>query len=54
LIAAFAGELRAPVPASAAARETVKAAVNQGWGEENASAMIKALELMAGAEVAGR
>ena len=34
----------APTPALAAVRETVKAAVNQGWGKENASALVKELE----------
>lgn len=51
LIARFAEQLRAPTPASAVIRETIKAAVNQGWGEENASALIKALEMQAGVEV---
>jgi 3-hydroxyisobutyrate dehydrogenase-like beta-hydroxyacid dehydrogenase len=51
LIAAFAEDLRSPMPTAAVTREMVKAAVNQGWGEENASAMIKALESMAGTEV---
>ena len=51
LISRFAQDLNAPIPAAAATRETIKAAVNQGWGEENASAMIKMLELMGGAEV---
>jgi 3-hydroxyisobutyrate dehydrogenase-like beta-hydroxyacid dehydrogenase len=51
LIARFAQDLNAPIPAAAAARETIKGAVNQGWGEENASAMIKMLELQGGAEV---
>ncbi len=45
LIARFAQDLNSPIPALAAIRETIKTAVNQGWGEENASAMIKALEL---------
>jgi 3-hydroxyisobutyrate dehydrogenase-like beta-hydroxyacid dehydrogenase len=45
LIAHFAQDLNSPTPAAAAIRETIKSAVNQGWGEENASAMIKALEL---------
>lgn len=44
LIAHFAEQLRAPTPASAVIRETIKAVVNQGWGEENASALIKALD----------
>jgi len=51
LIARFAEQLNVPIPASAAIRETVKAAVNHGWGEENASALIKALEMQAGVEV---
>jgi len=51
LIARFAQDLNSPIPAAAAARETIKGAVNQGWGEENASAMIKMLELAGGAEV---
>ena len=50
LIARFAQDLNSPIPAAAAARETIKGAVNQGWGEENASAMIKMLELLGGAE----
>ena len=51
LIARFAQDLNSPIPAAAAVRETIKGAVNQGWGEENASAMIKMLELLGGAEV---
>jgi 3-hydroxyisobutyrate dehydrogenase-like beta-hydroxyacid dehydrogenase len=50
LIARFAQDLNSPIPATAAARETIKGAVNQGWGEENASAMIKMLELLGAAE----
>lgn len=48
LIARLAQDFNAPTPAAAQVRETIKAAVNQGWGEENASALIKALELEAG------
>lgn len=51
LIDRFAQDLNTPIPAAAAARETIKAAVNQGWGEENASALIKALEQQANTEV---
>ncbi len=51
LIARFAQDLNSPMPAAALVRETIKAAVNQGWGEENASALIKALELEAGVTV---
>ncbi len=51
LIAAFAQELNVSTPAAAATREVIKAAVNYGWGEENASAMIKVIEQMAGVEV---
>jgi 3-hydroxyisobutyrate dehydrogenase-like beta-hydroxyacid dehydrogenase len=51
LIAGFAEELRSPAPAAAVIRETIKTALNQGWGEENASAMIKALELQGNTEI---
>jgi len=51
LIARLAEELQSPIPETAAVRETLKAAVNQGWGDENASALIKALELQAGTKV---
>jgi 3-hydroxyisobutyrate dehydrogenase-like beta-hydroxyacid dehydrogenase len=47
LIARFAEELRSPTPEAAVVRETLKAAVNQGWGDENASALIKVLEMQA-------
>lgn len=48
LISKFAQEMNTPIPALAEIREIIKCAVNQGWGEENASALIKALELQAG------
>jgi hypothetical protein len=51
LIDRFAQDLNSPIPAVAAIRETIKSAVNQGWGDENASAMIKALELQGNAQV---
>jgi 3-hydroxyisobutyrate dehydrogenase-like beta-hydroxyacid dehydrogenase len=51
LIARLAQDLNSPTPAAVAVRETIKAAVNQGWGEENASAFIKMLELEAGVAV---
>lgn len=51
LIARFAQDLNVPIPASAATREVIKAAVNKGWGEENASAFIKNLEEQAGVVV---
>jgi len=51
LIARFAQDLNVPVPASAATREVIKAAVNKGWGGENASAFIKQLEEQAGVVV---
>jgi 3-hydroxyisobutyrate dehydrogenase-like beta-hydroxyacid dehydrogenase len=44
LIDRFARDLNSPIPAGAVIRETIKSAVNQGWGEQNASAMIKMLE----------
>jgi 3-hydroxyisobutyrate dehydrogenase-like beta-hydroxyacid dehydrogenase len=51
LIDRFAQDLNSPIPAAAAIRETIKSAVNQGWGEENASAMIKALELQGNVQI---
>lgn len=51
LIAQFAQDLNSPLPVAAVVRETIKSAVNQGWGEENASALIKALEMQAGVTV---
>ena len=43
----LAQQLDAPVPGCAVVRETIKGAINGGWGHENASALIKALELQA-------
>ncbi len=51
LIARFAQDLNVPIPASAAIRENIKAAVNKGWGEQNASALIRNLEEQAGVVV---
>jgi 3-hydroxyisobutyrate dehydrogenase-like beta-hydroxyacid dehydrogenase len=51
LIARLAEKLNSPIPAVSVVRENIKAAVNQGWGEENASALIKALEIAAGVTV---
>jgi len=51
LIDRFAQDLNSPIPAAAAIRETIKSAVNQGWGQQNASAMIKALELQGNVRV---
>lgn len=51
LISHFAQDLNVPTPASAATREVIKAAVNKGWGELNASAFIQSLEEMAGVQV---
>lgn len=47
LINRFAQDLNAPTPSAAIVRETLKSAVNQGYGDENASALIKALEAQA-------
>ncbi len=54
LIARFAQDLNVPTPAAAAIRENIKAAVNKGWGEENASALIRNLEEQAGVVVKSR
>lgn len=53
LIAQFAQDLNAPIPALAVIRENIKAGVNKGWGEENASAFIKNLEDEAGVQIGG-
>ncbi len=53
LIDRLATQLNAPTPAMTAVRETIKAAVNRGFGNENASAMIKVLEQNGGATVGG-
>jgi len=53
LIARFAQDLNSPVPGAAAVREVIKGAVNKGWGELNASALIRNLEDQAGIEVKG-
>ena len=53
LIARFAEDLKSPIPALAVIRENIKAGVNKGWGEENASAFIKQLEDAAGVQVKG-
>ncbi|MFP4345150.1 MAG: NAD(P)-dependent oxidoreductase [Anaerolineales bacterium] len=47
LIARLAEELQTPLPAGAVVREMLKAAVNEGWEDQNASALIKELERMA-------
>ena len=51
LIDRLAQDLNSPIPGFAAIRETIKSALNQGWGEENASAMIKALEQQGNVQV---
>jgi len=51
LISEFAQALNVPVPAASAIRETIKTAVNRGYGELNASALIRVLEENAGVEV---
>ena len=53
LIARFAQDLNAPLPALAVIRENIKAGVNRGWGGENASAFIKHLEEGAGVQIHG-
>jgi len=51
LIEKFAEGLRSPVPALRVAEKNLKSAVALGFGQENASALIKALEKEAGVEV---
>jgi 3-hydroxyisobutyrate dehydrogenase-like beta-hydroxyacid dehydrogenase len=54
LIEKFAGSLQSPVPALRVAGKNLESAVALGFGEENASALIKALEKEAGVEVKAR
>ena len=54
LIEKFAESLRSPVPALLVAEKNLKSSVALGFGNENASALIKALEKKAGVEVNAR
>lgn len=47
----FAEDLGFPIPVSSNVHEIYKMAQSMGWGEENASAVIKLFEKMAGVEV---
>jgi 3-hydroxyisobutyrate dehydrogenase-like beta-hydroxyacid dehydrogenase len=49
----LAQQLNTPVPGCAVVRETIKGAINSGWGHENASALIKSLESQANVVVQG-
>src|SRR6266478_5797649 len=51
LIEKFAKSLASPIPALRVAEKTLESAVALGFGQENASALIKALEKEAGVEV---
>ncbi len=51
LIGKFAEDLRSPIPAAAVTREIIKSAVNKGYGDENASALIRVLEDLGEVEV---
>ena len=52
LVAAFAERLGSPVPGTLATKNTIAQAVEAGWGEENASALIKVLANEAGTDLA--
>jgi len=54
LIEKFAKSLHSPTPALRVAEKNIETAVALGFGQENASALIKALENEAGVEVNGR
>jgi 3-hydroxyisobutyrate dehydrogenase-like beta-hydroxyacid dehydrogenase len=53
LIEKFAGSLQSPIPALRVAENNLASAVALGFGTENASALIKALEKEAGVKVQG-
>ena len=54
LIEEFAGSLQSPIPALRVVQKNLESAVALGFGKENASAVIKALEKEAGVEVKAR
>ena len=54
LIEKFAGSLQSPIPALRVVQKNLESAVALGFGKENASAVIKALEKEAGLEVKAR
>ena len=54
LIEKFAGSLQSPIPALRVVKKNLESAVALGFGKENASAVIKALEKEAGVEVKAR
>ena len=54
LIEKFAGSLQSPSPALRVVQRNLQSAVTLGFGEENASALIRALEKKAGVEVTER
>jgi len=54
LIEKFAGSLQSPIPALRVVQRNLESAVTLGFGKENASAVIKALEKEAGVEVKAR
>jgi 3-hydroxyisobutyrate dehydrogenase-like beta-hydroxyacid dehydrogenase len=54
LIEKFAESLKSPIPALRVAQRNLESAVAFGFGEENASALVKALEKEAGVEVKAR
>jgi 3-hydroxyisobutyrate dehydrogenase-like beta-hydroxyacid dehydrogenase len=54
LIEKFTGSLQSPIPALQVVQKNLESAVALGFGKENASAVIKALEKEAGVEVKAR
>src|SRR2546423_5237058 len=54
LIEKFAGSLQSPIPALGVVQKNLESAVALGFGKENASAVIKALEKEGGVEVKAR
>jgi 3-hydroxyisobutyrate dehydrogenase-like beta-hydroxyacid dehydrogenase len=54
LIEKFAESVESPIPALRVVGKNLKSAVTLGFGQENASALIKALEKEAGVDVKGR
>lgn len=53
LIQSYAGDLKVPLPVVDVVEETLKTAVEKGYGEENASALIKVIAERASVDLAG-
>jgi 3-hydroxyisobutyrate dehydrogenase-like beta-hydroxyacid dehydrogenase len=54
LIKTFADSLSSPIPSTEVTRSVIAEAVDKGWGEENASALIKVISERAGVNLSSK